>query len=414
MGLLFLGIDINLPSVLWMRRMLDGLADEVSVLAAEVPPRPELSQRFTTAVLRDGRLESRFWRLLYRFGRVERIPASRQALATLTRAVERPDVSRVLVHYANLAAKYAPVWQRTDKPIFVHCHGYDVTWDLRQPQPPHLREHPTDYAQRVLALPDNVRFIANSQATARRLSDIGLAASRIDVKYLGVPMPAEPPTAHQGVDSVTILFLGRLIDCKGPDLVIEAFDRAVSKGLRGRLVMAGDGPLRQRCEALRRASPNGQRIELLGAVDGETGEALRRSAQIFTAHNQLGPMSRQEEAFGVSIIEAMAAGLPVVSGRNGSLPEIIDDGVHGVLVEPGDVEAHANAFIALADDAELRTRMGQAGWRRARERFGLDDEMRRLRHLLDLPIPGGDGRRPQTTMDPAASNHDAPSLPGDP
>ncbi|MCH8923254.1 MAG: glycosyltransferase, partial [Planctomycetes bacterium] len=71
-----------------------------------------------------------------------------------------------------------------------------------------------------------------------------------------------------------------------------------------------------------------------------TGERLRAEADIFTAHNCTGPITRQEEAFGVSIVEAMAAGLPVVSGRSGSLPEIVEDRVDGILVEPGDREAH--------------------------------------------------------------------------
>lgn len=395
MGILYLGIDINLPSVLWMRRMLDGLADQVSVLAAEVPPNPSLQGRFETAVLQDGRLESKLWRLLYRLRVVERIPAGRRSVAILRRAVQRPDVEQILVHYANLAAKYAAVWKTTDKPVWVHCHGYDVTWDLRQPQPPHAPEHPSDYIRRVLALPENVRFIANSHSTAGRLHHIGIDPRRVQVKYLGVPMPDTAPPSREPTDTVNILYLGRLIDCKGPDLVIQAFDLAVAKGLRGRLILAGDGPLRSRCEALRQASPNASNIDLLGAVDGATGERLRQQAHIFTAHNQLGPNSRQEEAFGVSLVEAMAAGLPIVSGHNGSLPEIIDPGTHGFLVPPGDVEAHAEAFLTLADDADLRHRMGSAGWRRAQERFSLQEEMMQLRRLLDLPP---DERTPDDQM----------------
>ena len=380
-----MGIDINLPSVLWMRRMLDGLADQVSVLATEVTPWDSLQARFPTVVLQDGLLETKWWRLLFRLGWVERIPAGRRSVSLLKRAVERPDVSGVLVHYANLAAKYGEVWRRTSKPVWVHCHGYDVTWDLRQPEPPHGPEHPSDYVERVLALPPRVRFIANSHNTAGRLRDIGIDGSRIEVKYLGVPLPEHPPPPHRPVNEVIILYLGRLIDCKGPDLVIQAFDRAVSMGLKGRLMIAGDGPLRGRCEELRHASPNADRIELLGAVDATTGERLRSQAHIFTAHNQLGPNSRQEEAFGVSLVEAMAAGLPIVSGRNGSLPEVLEDGEHGFLVEPGDVDAHAQAFLRLADDVDLRDRMGQAGWQRAQERFRLDEEIRQLRRLLDLP-----------------------------
>jgi glycosyltransferase involved in cell wall biosynthesis len=152
----------------------------------------------------------------------------------------------------------------------------------------------------------------------------------------------------------------------------------------GQLVIAGDGPLRTMCELLRARSSFRERIALLGAVDAPTGERLRTEADIFTAHNCRGPLSHQEEAFGVSVVEAMAAGLPVVSGRSGSLPELIEHGREGLLVEPGDVEGHADAFLRLASDPGLRQSMGEAGWRRAKERFSCERERGQLRAILGL------------------------------
>ena len=116
-------------------------------------------------------------------------------------------------------------------------------------------------------------------------------------------------------------------------------------------------------------------------VEADRGEQLRQEADLFTAHNQLGPASGQEEAFGVSIIEAMAAGLPVVSGRSGSLEEVIGDEA-GILVEPGDVAAHGRALVRLASSPQLRQTMGAAGWRRCRERFTIERESTQLRQIL--------------------------------
>src|SRR5690606_33177261 len=121
---------------------------------------------------------------------------------------------------------------------------------------------------------------------------------------------------------VQILYLGRLVDCKGPDLTIQAFSLACEQGLRGKLTIAGDGPLLAECEQLRAVSPFAHCIQLLGSVDEPTAERLRTEADIFTAHNRKGPYTNQEEAFGVSFVEAMAAALPIVSGANGSLPEL--------------------------------------------------------------------------------------------
>src|SRR5690606_35099876 len=149
---------------------------------------------------------------------------------------------------------------------------------------------------------------------------------------------------------------------------------------------AGDGPLMEKCEQLRAKSNVANRIELLGAVDEATGEKLRREADIFTAHNQKGPVTRQEEAFGVSIVEAMADCLPIVTGRNGSIPELITDGQQGILFPPGDIAAQAAAFLKLAGDASLRDTLGRRGWQRVRDCFTIQQEMNTLRGLLGLPL----------------------------
>lgn len=399
MGLLYFGIDLTLPSVLWMRRMLDGLADHVERLVLEVPPGPEARERFSTLVLDDGS-RSLFRRAGRRLRLYERVPVPRATVDELVEAAAAPEISALLVHYTTLAVKYDRAWPRIPKPIFVHCHGYDVTWDLRLADDPATREHPSDYEDHVRALPEHLRFIANSRATAERLHQVGIEPERVMVKYLGVPVPETPPSPAPSAGPLEILYLGRLIDCKGPDLVIRAFELASRQGLDARLTLAGDGPLRGACEELRAASAVADRIEILGSVSGETGEQLRRRSHIFTAHNQLGPASRQEEAFGVAVVEAMAAGLAIVSGRNGSLPEVVEHGEHGLLVEPGDVEAHADAFLRLAKDPELRVAMGSKGWERARERFTLEGEMMELRRLLGLAPDAGEapGEAPEEAV----------------
>jgi glycosyltransferase involved in cell wall biosynthesis len=245
--------------------------------------------------------------------------------------------------------------------------------------------HRADYRRRVAELPRNVQFIANSRATQRRLLEIGIDAARTHVHYQGVPVPANPPVRTAASETVTVLYLGRLVDFKGPQLTLMAFDSAVKQGLRGKLIMAGDGPERTGCEKILQTCFAAERIEMLGAVDEATGERLRREADLFTAHNCCGATSGQEEAYGVSIAEAMADALPVVTGRNGSLPELVDDGVQGILFEPGDVEAHAAALLRLARDPAQRLGMGQRGWERARERFTNEQASASLRKILDLP-----------------------------
>src|SRR5207237_496371 len=120
-----------------------------------------------------------------------------------------------------------------------------------------------DYVPSVRWLAQRATIIANSRSSAGRLLEVGVPANRMVIKYLGVPVPEFPPKRNKGTSGVDILYLGRLIDCKGPDLVIRAFELACDRGMDARLTVAGDGELRKSCELLRRKSRYVSRITLL-------------------------------------------------------------------------------------------------------------------------------------------------------
>ena len=383
MGVLFVMPDWHRASELWMERMIEALEPHlVSVVARGTT---ETSWRGQIPAIDLREYPPALWR---RVGRrlllpLRMIPRRTEA-EVLREAVEDPAVTRILVHYLEFALRYREVWAHTSKKLFVHCHGYDVTWDLRAHETPDQPAHAPDYVSRVRELSAKAILIANSAVTADKLKSVGISGERIVIKPLGVPVSERSPTKPERDHGLNILYLGRLVDFKGPDLVIRAFELACEKGFDGTLAIAGDGPLRATVELMRRESRFADRIKILGAVDAETGERLRDAADVFTAHNRTGPLSRQEEAYGVSIVEAMAAALPVVTGRSGGVEETVVDGETGILVSPGDVEAHAEAFLQLARDQQLRRRMGEAGWRRAKALFSCEIERKCLLDIMGL------------------------------
>jgi glycosyltransferase involved in cell wall biosynthesis len=384
MGLLWVMKNWAKPSELWLQRQLDALAEHIELIACEAPEAMSWQQRVPAMALgnveQNPRLSKRKW-----FDRFTRNSKHLSPMQRLRVAAESPNVTKVFVHNVRFALHYAPVWRQTDKPLFVHCHGYDVTWDYRYPTNRlGERVHPPDYRRQVLNLSQRATLIANSYTTARRLYDIGVPEQRVAVKYMGVEVPDAPSTRPARTAGLAVLYLGRLSDCKGPDLTLNAFNRTCELGFDGRLIMAGDGHMRIMCEMLRARSPFAGRIELLGDVDPKTGSQLRSEADIFTAHNCTGPLTGQEEAFGVSYAEAMASALPVVTGRNGSLPELITHGEHGLLCNPGDIETHSRYLLQLAGDPQQRQRLGENGWRRAKERFSVETEKKRLAEILQL------------------------------
>jgi glycosyltransferase involved in cell wall biosynthesis len=291
----------------------------------------------------------------------------------LLSAIRDPGVSAICCHYVNLATSLTAVWSQTTKPLLVHAHGYDVTWDFRLPRPPHVRIFPDSYIDKVRLLSERAYLLANSQFTADRLIAAGIPQERVIVKYLGVPA-SDQRMDQSSSKEPQILFLGRLVNFKGPEQTLRAFELGCQNGLRSKLVMAGDGPLRARCEQIRRESPFRERIQILGSVDAATGERLRRESSIFTAHNQKCHITNQEEAYGVSVVEAMASGLPVVTGSNGGVCETVVHGETGLLFEPGDVTAHAKYLLELSEDYSQRKRLGDAGLRRAQQIFSIEAE----------------------------------------
>ena len=303
----------------------------------------------------------------------------------LARTIKELAIDVVFCHYATTAVHFRKVWDEVPVPLLIHCHGYDVTWTkgrllgLINSRGPRYQGWLRRLANRAL-------YVANSNFTKSRMTAVGIAERRIEVKYLGVPVQQFSQTIRKSGSSVEILYLGRFIDCKGPDLTIQAFELACQMGLNGRLRMAGGGPMLDHCKTLCERSPFRDRIELLGAVDSATGEALRRTSDIFTVHNRIGPTSGQEEAYGVSVVEAMADGLPVVGTRSGGVIETVVDQVTGFLVTPSSVSEHARALLTLSRSSQLRFNMGKAGHQRAKELFSEVKEKSRIEELLERAI----------------------------
>lgn len=369
----------------WMRRMMDCIADDVVAIAVEDSHGDGLwGESVPVVSLSPPRREVRGLSRLCRAAGMALEKISPKGDAALRRAIARFSVTHVLCQYGTYAAKFMDLWRSTDVPLFIHFHGYDVTFDLRLPGQPDRRQFADTYLPSLRELQSRAVFIANSQFTRALLLDSCFAADRIAVKGFGVLVP-EQRHLHTKRDGVQVLHLGRLVDFKSPDRTIRAFEIARARGMNGTLVMAGDGPLRVSCELLRLRSPYKAAIRILGSVGPQEAEALLSVSDIFTQHNVTGEVTRQSECFGVSIVEAMASGLPVVGTRSGAVPETVVDGETGILVEPGDDEAQADAFLRLAKDPDLRQQMGDAGRARVATVFSPQQEADGLRRIMRLP-----------------------------
>lgn len=141
------------------------------------------------------------------------------------------------------------------------------------------------------------------------------------------------------------------------------------------LLVAGDGPQRTEIEAMLEGAAPG-RVTLLGALPAE------KLAEIYALSDIL-VWPAVDEAFGIALLEAQAAGLPVVAGKARGVPDIVGSGVTGLLPPAGDPDAFAKAVQRLIDDPELRGRMGVAAARRVRAKFDLPTASAMLNSTLN-------------------------------
>jgi phosphatidylinositol alpha-mannosyltransferase len=168
------------------------------------------------------------------------------------------------------------------------------------------------------------------------------------------------PIARWQDGTMNILFVGRLEDRKGLPHLLKAFRLIRKSGADARLLVVGTGP--QEREARRYVMTRGlSNVEFLGRVADEEKAQLFRTADIFVSP------ATGRESFGIVLLEAMAAGAPVVCSDIHGYKGVVQRGRQAILVPPGDAKALAAGITQLLEDPELRARMGAAGQRRAEQ-----------------------------------------------
>lgn len=392
MNLLFLMPDWAIASEPWMMRMLEMTRPNLVAIGCNRPP----TGHWHNVPIYTMDWQPRPWHQRIK-AKLTGNPASNTWLSPdqqLQRIIQRHDIDCILIHFANNALIYRNTFnQRPDIPVFVHCHGLDVTWDLRHYQPPHDPVFEPDYQQQICQLPEHVQFIANSKATCNILTHAGIHANRVHLKYLSTPIPdktpAMPPLDHQR--GLQLLYVGRLVDFKGPIQTIQACDLAITQGTCCQLTVIGDGPLMQACADAIADTRTPERFHMLGELDNAKVYQRFALSHVVTAHNQPGPISRQTEAFGVFAIEAMAHARPVITGDSGGVGETVIDLQTGLLFAPGDLQAHARAIHTLANDFQRCTAMGRAAREHAKTHFAPAQEQARLTAILNLSNPAKGG-----------------------
>ena len=199
----------------------------------------------------------------------------------------------------------------------------------------------------------------------------------VSVLYNGA-IPEEFIPQIRDPNKLNILFMGRLGARKGTFDLLYAFSQIHRKMPRAQLILGGDGEIEKARSFIKEHSLE-HKVEVKGWLSGQDKIDAFRNAHIYV-------LPSYNEGLPGSILEAMAAGLPIISTPVGGVPEAVYDGVNGFLVEPGDTDLLSNAMLKLCNDTALRESMGTESLRLASNKFYMKKIISDLLHIYDQHI----------------------------
>jgi colanic acid/amylovoran biosynthesis glycosyltransferase len=281
-----------------------------------------------------------------------------------------PEVDHIHAHFVDRATTVALVVSRLlGLPYSATAHANDIYVD------------PVLLPQKLAG----ASFVATCTGyNAEHLATVSeTAASKVVCIHHGLdPHAYQPGRDADRAGVPLILAVAQLRPKKGLVHLIDACARLRDAGHTFSCVIVGEGPLRRELEERIQERGVGDLIELVGALEHPAVVAWYRRASLFVLPCVTAPDGDRDGIPNV-ILEAMAMELPVVSTWHSGIPEAVEDGRSGVLVEPQDPGALADAIGRLLEDADLRCRLGQRGRQIVVASFDIKDNARRLLQRFD-------------------------------
>lgn len=309
-------------------------------------------------------------------------------LTTLNNAKTTPDgrslLTGVWAQWTLLISVLSAIWRRRIQLVHIHTcalfsfwrdifhmiaarlSGCRVVWHIHDGTFRKFISEGSSIKRAVIrwALGRGSAVIVLSQQSLENVRPFA-SAVRWRVVENGVPIDRE--TSAVADDPLRLLFLGQLTERKGAYDLVAAIETAGTCGIRPLLLLAGGEVIPGQLSKMKQrivASPCASQIRLLGMIGGEAKERAIQEANCIV-------LPSYAEGLPMALLEGMAAGMPAIATRVGSVPEVIQDGVEGFLVDIGDIEALGDRITRLARDPELRRRMGRAARKQVEARFSL-------------------------------------------
>ena len=267
----------------------------------------------------------------------------------LAKFLEKEKIELVLAEFGPTGAEVYDACQLLNIPLIVYFHGFDAYNQGIYNRYGKAYKSMFKYASYLIVVSNNMHD---------RLVEAGAPAEKMILN------PCAPNdeffNLHPTFDALKFLAVGRFVEKKAPDLTIRAFRQVVDQFPAATLTMVGDGRLLEQCTELANELGLKESIVFYGSAPHEEVLKLFEEAYCFVQHSVVA-INGDSEGTPVAVLEAGAAGLPVIATRHAGIKDVVIEGETGLLVDEKDVQGMANCMLALSEDKEKAKRMGLAG-----------------------------------------------------
>lgn len=287
----------------------------------------------------------------------------------IKKSLIRQKISVVLAEYGPKAHTLLPIVKSLDLPLIVHFHGFDASiFEV-------IKKHKNykevfDTAQYIVVV---------SKKMYKDLLELGCPEKKLIYNVYG---PQEMFFEVESKFSTQqFIAVGRFVNKKAPYYLILAFKDVVKKFPEAKLIMAGEGELLSTCKDLVKYFDLQDNIRFPGVVRSDEFQNYLSESIAFVQHS-VTAQNGDSEGTPVSILEASAAGLPVISTRHGGISDIIIEGETGFLVEEHDVNKMSDQMIKILENPEMAKKMGQSAKENIKKNYTLERHINLLDSLI--------------------------------
>jgi glycosyltransferase involved in cell wall biosynthesis len=288
---------------------------------------------------------------------------------TILKSLKKHNVNSVLVEYGTHAYSLLPVLKKLNIPIVVHFHGFDASKKETISRCNNYTEV-FKYATKVIAV---------SKVMYNKLLEIGCPKEKLVYNVYG-PQP-EFHNVKTSFSKKQFIGIGRFTDKKAPYYTIMAFKNVLEKHPDAKLFLAGKGALLNTCQNLVKTFGIENNVTFLGVVTPDEYRQYLSESLAFVQHS-ITTLDGDMEGTPLAILEASAAGLPIISTIHAGIPDVIKHGKTGLLCNEHDLGTMTEYMIQCLDDKTLAMQLGGNGKIHIAKHFNLERHINALQQTL--------------------------------